>query len=143
MLHVTLKHRLLGRSGQIRQHINAHDTALVRERLHLAILLVAWMHIDSTATGMGNERSFRRRRDAFGDGLRVGMAEIKRNADFIHLRDGLAPKFGQPIRFAVETSHTEWAAVIVTKLHDSDAEAAKKLDPLDLAFQLVDGFKGI
>src|SRR4029450_5890950 len=93
--------------------------------------------------GVCNERRFRRRRDTIGSGPRIGMAEIKCNADLIHLRDGLAPKVGQPIRLAVETTDPEWGTSVIAKLHDTHAQPAEQLDALDFALQHVDTFKRI
>ena len=115
----------------------------VGQRFHLAILLVPRMHMNGAATGMRDERRFRGGGDAVGRGLCVGMAEIERDADLIHLRDGFAPELGQAIGFAVKTTDAKRSAPVVIELHDPHAELAEQFDPLDFVFEHGGGLERI
>jgi hypothetical protein len=101
------------------------------------------MHMNRATTGMGNERRFRRGRDAVCRGLRIRMAQIERDPDLIHLRNGCAPQLRQAVGFAVETTDAERSAPVVIQLHHAHPQLAEQFDALDLVLEHGGGLERI
>ena len=143
MLDEVLAHRLFWRRRDVGEHVNAEDAAFVGERFHLAVFLVARMHVDRAATGVSDERRLGGSGDAIGCRFRVRMAEIERDTDLVHLRDGLAAELGHAIGFAIKTTDSKRSAPVIIELHDADAELAEQFDPLDFVFEHGSGLERV